>query len=46
MVAGRVHRGLGGAVALADGVSVLVAGGRDQDSGFALNTAEIWAPAR
>jgi hypothetical protein len=34
------------ATTLADGVSVLVAGGRDKDSGFALNTAEIWAPAR
>jgi hypothetical protein len=31
---------------LSDGVSVLVAGGRDQASGFALNTAELWAPAR
>jgi len=34
------------ATPLSDGVSVLVAGGRDQDSGFALNTAEVWAPAR
>ena len=34
------------ATPLSDGVSVLVAGGRDVDSGFALNTAELWAPAR
>jgi hypothetical protein len=34
------------ATPLSDGVRVLVAGGRDRDSGFALNTAELWAPAR